>query len=99
MRTTRRIPIKSVQRRLDVEEKLSGYPDISAEKLLDLIYWFKREATAMELATIAGNPKVRDNYRQFRDKYLDKITIGETAITAVLGVILIAMVTAVVTLL
>lgn len=94
MRNMRRIPIKSVRRRLDVEEKLSNYPDLPADKLLDLIYWFKREATVMELAVIARNPRVQDNYRQFRDKYLDRITVSGTMLAALLGAVLIVMVTA-----
>jgi hypothetical protein len=94
MRNTRRIPIKSVRRRLDVEEKLVDYPDLSADKLLDLIYWFKREATVMELAAIASNPRVRDNYRQFRARYLGKLTMGETVLATVLGAGLIVMIAA-----
>ena len=92
MRKKRPDPIKSVQRRLEVEAKLAEYPELTSDKVIDLIYWFKREATAMEVATVASNPDIQDSYRQFRDRHLDKLSTGEIFLATGLGMILIVVV-------
>lgn len=53
------------------------------------MYWFKQEATALEVATIASNPAIHSNYRQFRETHLDRLTTREMVLTTGLGVILI----------
>lgn len=89
MRNNRRNNIKSVQRRLEVEVTLAEYPDLPADRIVDLMYWFKREATALEVATVASNPAIQKNYRQFRDAHLDRLTTREVVLATSLGVILI----------
>ena len=92
MRKKRPDPIKSVQRRLEVEARLAEYPELTSDKVIDLIYWFKREATAMEVATVASNPEIQDRYRQFRDRHLDKLSTGEIVLATGFGMILIVVV-------
>jgi hypothetical protein len=90
MRNRRRDTIKSVRRRLDVEQALRNYPNLPPDRIADLTKWFKREATAMEVAAIAGNPNIQSNYCRFRDQHLDRLTAWETALATGLGVVLIA---------
>lgn len=87
MRNRRPNSIKSVQRRLDVEEALSNYPDLPSEKVQDLVKWFKREASAIEVATVAANLAENDvdSYRQFRRAHIDKLTPLEIGITIMFG--------------
>lgn len=98
MRNKRRNIIKSVQRRLEVEITLSEYPNLSADRIVDLMYWFKREATALEVATIASNPAIQKNYRQFRDTHLERLSAREVVLATGLGVILIVTVAVIIVL-
>lgn len=95
MQNRRRDPIKSVQRRIQVEASLANYPELSPDKLLDLIYWFKREATPREVAVVAGNPDIQAKYRHFRERHLDQIRTGELAWGLGLGLLLVVMIAAV----
>lgn len=81
--------MKSVQRRLEIEQSLSHYPALPPDKVLDLIYWFKREATAMEIASVASNPAIQTKYSQFREKHINNLSVGGTILSTILGVIII----------
>ena len=89
MRNKQRESVKSVQRRLEIEQSLSHYPALPPDKVLDLVYWFKREATAMEIASVASNPAIQTRYRQFREKHITKLSAGETILATGLGTIII----------
>lgn len=78
--TGSRNSINSVQRRLQVEEALTRYPHLTTEQLNDLISWFKCEATALEVATLASDPGLYPQYREFRSKHLENFTDGEMVI-------------------
>jgi hypothetical protein len=95
MRKRRRDPIKSVQRRLQIEAALAEYPEVSPDRLSDVIQWFKREATAMEVASVACNPDLQSKYRSFRNRHLDKLSAGELFVTIGVGMVLIVAVAAV----
>ena len=90
----RREPISSDQRRHQIEETLIRYPHLTSEQLTDLIKWFKSEATAMEVATLASDPDLYPQYRSFRTKHVDKFTLGELTISAGFAAVLIVTVAA-----
>lgn len=94
MQSRRPDPIKSVQRRLQIEAALAEYPELSPDKLIDVIYWFKREATALEVASVACNPELQSKYRVFRNKHLDKLSIGELIVAIGVGMVVIVAITA-----
>lgn len=96
MRKKRPPQIKSVQRRLQIEATLAEYPSVSPDKIIDVIYWFKREATAMEVASVASNPDLQTNYRSFRDRHLGKLSMGELIVAIGVGMVLIVTIAAVV---
>lgn len=75
---------------------MADYPELPPDKLLDLIYWFKREATAMEVAAVACNPDIQAKYRQFRNRHLNDLTVGELVLAIGLGMVLIVMIAVVV---
>lgn len=89
MRNKRYYTLKSAQRRLEVETTLTNYPDLPADRIVDLLYWFKREATPKEIATMARNPAISENYRHFRDTHLDRMTTGGAILATGLGIVLI----------
>jgi hypothetical protein len=44
----------------------------------------------MEVALVASNEAVYDNYREFRREHLDKLTVRELVVTGALVAILVA---------
>lgn len=89
MRVKQTESIKSVQRRLEIERNLSQYPALPPDKISDLIHWFKREATAMEVASVARNPAIQSRYLQFHNKHISKMSIGETILVTVFAMVVI----------
>lgn len=84
MEKTRYNSINIDQRRLQIEDALSVYPHLTSYELGDLIDWFKHEATAFEVAILASNSAIYDNYRCFRREHIDRLTVRE--IVGVIGV-------------
>jgi hypothetical protein len=88
--SNRHEPIKTVERRLEIEKALARYPHLSAETIRDVVSWFKREASAMEVASLASNPDIHDNYRAFRKAHVDRFTTAEKIVTTGIGAAVIA---------
>ncbi|MDE8652782.1 hypothetical protein [Novosphingobium album (ex Liu et al. 2023)] len=85
---------ENIQRRREVEQTLSQYPNLEPEKIRDVIHWFKREASAMDVAMVANNLDNRDSYREFRRTHIDKLTPVEIIVATVLMMILIVLLAA-----
>ena len=79
----------SIQRKLEIEAALAEYGDLPADRIVDLVGWFRREATAREIATIAGNPAIADNYQHFRALHLVGMTTGGAVLCTFIGAVLI----------
>jgi len=78
-------------RRLAIERIIAPYPDISDEKLQDVLHYFRRECSALDRATIASNNAVAHQYRQLcEDHHIDRLKPAETAIAIVAGLVLMA---------
>lgn len=90
MRRKNAVSLKSPRRRLEIKLALAEYPDIPPEKVIDLIYWFRREASPGEVAAIMYDPRLYPKYRSFRSDHLHKFRVGEVAVVAVLIGILIS---------
>ena len=58
-------------RRAQVEAALADYPHISEDRLAALIGWFRNEASALDVATVASNERIADPYRRFRADHID----------------------------
>lgn len=75
--------------RFAIERVISAYPDVSEAELYRLIDYFRSEASAFDLATIAANRKIRLQYLALRrDHRVDRLRAGQRTITAVLAAIL-----------
>ena len=70
----------------DIEQLLNSYPDISEEQLGELKHWFKKEASAFEVASIASKHPV--GYAKFRAEHIDKFSALEKILGSVLLLIL-----------
>lgn len=64
-------------RRARIETALAGYPAIERERLDEVLHWFRKEASALDVALLASNQEIREVYRRFRTDHLDGITRGD----------------------
>lgn len=79
-----------VMRRAVIERAIAGYPDIPENDLQDVLHFFRREASALERATIASNDAIYPQYRQLcSDHYLERLKPFEIAIAATSATVLI----------
>jgi len=77
--------------RAAMEREIARYPDLSDEELHRVLHYFRRDASALDRATIASNPEVVAQYRQLcEDHKLDKLGKVETIAVVVFGVLLLA---------
>jgi|EndMetStandDraft_8_1072994.scaffolds.fasta_scaffold153742_4 hypothetical protein len=76
-------------RRAQIEAALAQYPDLERHRLEELIHWFRKEASARDVAMIACNEAVLEPYRRFRADHIDPLTardaIRVVAILAAVG--------------
>jgi hypothetical protein len=64
----------SAARRAQMEDALAEYPHLNLARLNELIDWFKREATALDIGMIASNEAIAEPYRKFRADHIDPMT-------------------------
>jgi hypothetical protein len=76
-----------------IEATLARYPHLDEGELADLKHWFRREASAFEVASLASKDALREPYRRFRAEHIDRFglrdlvagTIGATLIAGVIA--------------
>lgn len=49
------------------------YPHISNERIDDLLHWFGKEASSLDVALLASDDRLAGPYRKFREDHLDPI--------------------------
>lgn len=57
-----------------IEVALANYPDIDAETLTEMIHWFHKEASALDVGLIASDPRLYKPYQQFKDDHLNRFS-------------------------
>ena len=66
-------PVASGNDRFDaIECLLARYPDIDGSEQAQLELWFRREASAFEVASMASKDSVTEGYRRFRADHIDR---------------------------
>lgn len=60
--------------RAQIEATLADYPHLSEARLAALIGWFRQEASAFDVAMLAGNEAIAEPYRRFRADHVDPTT-------------------------
>ncbi|MBD3730466.1 MAG: hypothetical protein IE933_12245 [Sphingomonadales bacterium] len=70
-----------------IEAILQHYPDVTPAQLDDLRAWFRNEASAFEVASLASKEHLAVPYRQFRADHIDNfratdVVIGVLALVA-----------------
>lgn len=77
-------------RRAHIEALLGDYPRISDAEIELLKNWFRRQASALDVAQVASNADIAIQYRAFRAEHIDRIgarDMGKAAIAVALVVI------------
>lgn len=93
MITSQEDAANGVERRARMESLLSRYPDLSADQLRELVAWFSKEASALDVGLIASNERVSTAYARFRAEHIDRFGPKDVVhavlfTAAVLGVVL-----------
>lgn len=78
--------------RARIEAVLADYPHVSPEALDELLTWFRKEASALDVALIASNQAIAEPYARFRADHIDPLK-GRDVIR---GVLVVALVVAIV---
>jgi hypothetical protein len=86
----------STERRARIEAALAEYPHIDEQTLAELIHWFRKEASALEVGLIASDPRLAERYRLFKAAHLDRLRGADLLWAAVLVAILTVCMTALV---
>lgn len=81
-----------------VETLLARYPDVSEAEVASLKTWFRKEASAFDVASIASKDWVAPGYQRFREDHIDRFTpkdfLGAAAVVAAVAVLIAWMVLA-----
>lgn len=75
----------SRERRERAESLLGRFGELSASEVRDLLDWYHREASAMDVALIASNPRIAGAYRAFRREHIDRFSRKEKLIGTLLA--------------
>ncbi|WP_068073247.1 hypothetical protein [Novosphingobium lentum] len=73
------------QLRARIEATLARYPALDDNELAGLLAWFRREASALDVATVACNAAIAEPYRRFRADHIDRIS-GRDIVRALVAV-------------
>ena len=66
-----------------VEAILASYPDVTEAEIKLLKHWFRKEASAFEVASMASKDSCQKGYLQFRADHVDRFTAGDWIVVAV----------------
>ena len=74
----------SPRKRADAEAILARYPELGRDELAELLHWYRREASAMDVALLASNEGIRERYRAFRRDHVERFSLKEKLVGALL---------------
>jgi hypothetical protein len=64
-------------RRACIERSLADYPHLTREDVADVLHWFRKEASALDVALLATNQDIAEKYRRFRADHVDRLSPGD----------------------
>lgn len=59
--------------RARVEALLAKYPYTEPDELADLLYWFRKQASALDVGMLASDPQLAEPYQRFNADHLDRL--------------------------
>jgi hypothetical protein len=75
----------SPERRERIGALIARYPDIDPGELDDLLHWYRREASAMDVALLASDERISERFGAFCRAHVAPFTFRDKAITALLS--------------
>lgn len=84
----------SPERRAHAERMLARYPALDREELAELLQWYRREASSMDVALLACNESIGERYRAFRNDHVERLGAKAKAITTLIAVAIAGLVAA-----
>jgi hypothetical protein len=77
--------------RARAEELFDRYPRLDRLELAELLNWYRREASAMDVALIASDERLRGKFEAFHERHIKPFNWKEKLVTAALGSAIIAL--------
>jgi hypothetical protein len=65
--------------RVRIEHLLARYPELEKDEIDRLVRWFRKEASAYDVAILASNEDLRSAYGLFRRHHIDRLTARDIA--------------------
>lgn len=53
---------------------LEQYPKLESEEMAELLHWFRKEASALDVGLIASDPRLAVSYEVLKEDHLDRLT-------------------------
>lgn len=60
-----------------IERIIAAYPTVGPADLEFLLNWYRKEASAYDVAMLATNRDIHDGYTRFRSDHIDRLTSGD----------------------
>lgn len=60
-------------RRAEVQRALVRYPYIEYDELVDLLHWFRKEASALDVGLLVSEPGLAEPYERFKSEHLNRV--------------------------
>ncbi|BBC72320.1 conserved hypothetical protein [Altererythrobacter sp. B11] len=77
------------------EALLASYPDLSPDELEELLEWFRRRASSLDVALVASNERIRRGYSRFRADHVDRFTPRDLLLASLFAGAVLALVIAI----
>ena len=73
------------EKRRHAETLLASYPSLSAAEVKQLLRWFRKDASALDMGLLAQHETLSGPYRQFRAEHVDKFTLRDAVNGLIVG--------------
>ena len=73
------------EKRAQAEGALANYPHLDPHELSRLLHWYRREASAMDVALVASNETLRSRFEAFHLDHIAPFSWREKLFTAALS--------------
>lgn len=64
-------------RRDQMASLLARYPGVDGDELADLLHWFKKEASALDVGLIASDPALKAPYEAIKKEHVDRLNSAD----------------------
>lgn len=72
------------ERRARAEELIARYHELDSEEVAELVQWYRREASSMDVGLLASNEAISESYRAFRRDHVDRFSLRDKLVGALI---------------